>query len=124
MPTNLLIGKRRTAQFIVIASGIRTNGSNFIYQWRKRDSNDTLSGASEAELIIPSVTESDEGQYYCIVTNEWGRSVETKSVSLAVFGMYIICSHMYNVDESKFCGSKFGSYLLAKCFMFCALQTL
>ena len=102
MPTNLLIGKGRTAKFTAMASGIRTNGSNFIYQWRKRDSNDTLSEASEAELIIPNVTESDEGQYYCIVTNEWGRSVETETVSLAVFGMYIICSYICNTDESKF----------------------
>ena len=97
--------------FTAIASGISTNDSNFMYQWRKRDSNDTVSEANGAVLIIPNVTESDGGQYYCIVMNEWGRSVETEIVSLAVFGMFII---IYNVDERKFCESKFGTFRL--CF--------
>ena len=110
MPTDLLIGRGRSAEFTAVASGISTNESNFMYQWKKRDSNNLsniVPGANRAMLIIPSVAESDEGQYYCIVTNEWGRSVESDNVSLAVFGMFIIDSYTYNVDESKL---QFGSF--------------
>ena len=81
-----------------------------MYQWRKRDSNgliNTAPGANGAVLIIPSVAGSDGGQYYCIVTNEWGGSVESDNVSLAVFGMFIIDSYTYSVDESKL---QFGSF--------------
>ena len=97
MPTNSLIGRGRPAEFTAVASGISTNESNFMYQWRKRDSNglsNTVPGANGAVLIIPSVSVSDRGQYYCIVTNEWGRSVESDNVSLAVFGTYIIDSYV------------------------------
>ena len=72
------------------ASGISTNQINFTYQWRKRDSNnfpDKVSGVNGSVLIIPNVTESDSGLYYCVVTNEWDRSMESANVKLAVFGM-------------------------------------
>ena len=97
MPTSLSIGKGRPAEFTAVASGISTNESSFMYQWRKRDSNglsNTVPGANGTVLIIPSVSESDRGQYYCIIRNEWGRSVESDNVSLAVFGTYIIDSYV------------------------------
>ena len=66
--------------------------NNFMYQWRKRGSDslpNKVSGVNEATLIIPNIIVSDEGQYYCIVTNEWGRSVESDDVILTVEGSII-----------------------------------
>ena len=48
-----------------------------------------MSGINESILTIPTVAESDEGQYYCIVTNEWNTSVESDNITLVVFGMLI-----------------------------------
>ena len=93
VPNDLEIGKGRTANFTAIANGISTNQSNFVYQWWKRDSNslpDKVSGSNETVLKIPNVLDSDEGQYYCIVTNEWSRSVRSNDVTLSIFGMLIL----------------------------------
>ena len=95
MPNNLFIGKGTIAELHAVVTGVSTNESNFIYQWKKRDSDslpDKVSGVNEEVLTIPNVLESDEGQYYCIVTNEWGRSVESDNVTLTTYGtlMYII----------------------------------
>ena len=93
MPTDLAVGKGRNATFAATASGISTSENNFIYQWKKRDSNILPAkalGANGTVLTIPNVTESDEGQYYCNVTNEWGRSVRSDDVTLSIFGMLIV----------------------------------
>ena len=87
------IGKGNTATFTAMASDINTSENNFTYQWSKRDSSslpDKMSGARGTVLTIPNVTESDEGQYYCTVTNEWGRSVRSDDVTLSIFGMLIV----------------------------------
>ena len=89
---NLLIGKGTTAQITATANGINTDESNFIYQWMKRGSNslpDKVSGVNETILTIPNVTDFDEGQYYCIVINEWGTSLKSDDVTLTVYGMLI-----------------------------------
>ena len=87
--TTLLIVKGgETAQFTARASGINKN--NFTYQWRKKGSDslpDKVTGAGGIILTIPNVTESDEGQYYCTVTNNWGRSVESNNGTLTISGM-------------------------------------
>ena len=92
MPDNLIIGNGTDAKFAAVATGISTNKNNFVYQWRKRDSDslpDKVANANRTMLIIPNVLESDEGQYYCIVTNEWSTSVESNEVTLSIFGMLI-----------------------------------
>ena len=89
-PNSLLTSKGKTAEITAVASGVTTNKNNFMYQWIKRDSNifpDKVSGINGAVLVIPETAKSDEGQYYCIVTNEWGRSVKSDNVTLAVYGM-------------------------------------
>ena len=43
-------------------------------------------------LTIPDVRESDEGLYYCIVTNEWGKSVESNYINFTVYGM-LMCKY-------------------------------
>ena len=58
----------------------------------KRGSNslpDKVSGVNETILTIPNVTDFDEGQYYCIVINEWGTSLKSDDVTLTVYGMLI-----------------------------------
>ena len=72
---------------MAIASGVNMN--NFLYQWRKRGSNSLpvkVSGVNGTVLTIPNVLESDEGNYYCTVTNEWGRSKKSDDVIVAVKG--------------------------------------
>ena len=56
----------QTISFAVIATG-----DNLMYQWQKDGVNIT-EGASEAAYIIQSVTESDEGEYQCVVSNPAG----------------------------------------------------
>jgi len=90
LPNDLELGEGRTANFTAIASGI--NEGNFIYQWKKRGSNslpDKVSGVNETVLSIPDIIKSDEGQYYCIVTNEWNRSVESNNVTLIIYGEHV-----------------------------------
>ena len=92
IPNNLLIGKGTIAELTAVVTGVSTNESNFMYQWKKRGSDslpDKVSGVNEEVLTIPNVLESDEGQYYCIVTNEWSRSVESDNVSLTTYGTLI-----------------------------------
>ena len=87
VPTNLQIGKNGNATFTAMASGI--NKKNFVYQWKKRGDNslpNKVSGINEDMLIIPNAVESDGGQYYCTVTNQWQRSVESNDVTLTVYG--------------------------------------
>ena len=84
-----MVGKGNTVQFNAITSDISTDGSNFMYQWRKRGSDnfpDKVSNVNREVLTIPDVLESDEGQYYCIATNEWGRSVQSNDITLTVYG--------------------------------------
>ncbi|XP_065918194.1 contactin-3-like isoform X2 [Dysidea avara] len=84
-PTNPVIGERGTAQFTATASGV--NMRNFMYQWRKRGSSslpNKVSGVNGTVLTIPNLVVSDEGVYYCTVTDEWGRSMESNSITLTV----------------------------------------
>ena len=93
-PASRTIGERGTAEFVATASGI--NMINFMYQWRKRGSDSLphkVSGVNEAILTIPNLILSDEGQYYCIVTNEWGRSVESDDARLTVEGTFTFCTY-------------------------------
>ena len=88
--THLVIMEGETARFTATASGI--NKENFTYQWKKRDGNNLpgkVLGVSEEVLTIPNVTETDQGPYYCNVTNEWGRSVESNNGTLTILGMLL-----------------------------------
>jgi len=88
VPNYLVIREGETAQLTAIANGI--NKGNFVYHWKKKGSKNLpnkLSGVNETILTIPDVIKSDEGQYYCIVTNQWNRSVKSYDVTLDVSGM-------------------------------------
>jgi len=88
---SLIIAQGRTVRFTVIASGIGT----LKYQWKKRNVNnlpDKVLGEDTTVLTIPKLDISDEGQYYCIVTNMWNRSMESDNIILTVYGMLFYTS--------------------------------
>ena len=88
IPTSPLICERGIAQLIATTSGV--NKRNFVYQWRKRGSSslpNKVSVVNGAVLIISNLVPSDEGVYYCNVTNEWGRSKISNDVTLSIQGM-------------------------------------
>ena len=90
VPKKIAIGKGKTTQFTAMASGISSNKNDFTYEWKKKGSNNLpikVSESNRTALTIPNIVEADEGLYYCIVTNEWGRSVESDFVNLTVYGM-------------------------------------
>ena len=92
MPDELVVGDGRNATFTAMATGINTSRNSFYYQWKKKNGDnfpDRVSGVTTSVLTIPNLSESDEGQYYCIVTNEWNRSVWSNNVTLSIFGMFI-----------------------------------
>ena len=94
---DILIGKGRNITFNASASGIGT----LRYQWRKRGSNrlpDKVLGNDTLTLTIPNIEKSDEGDYYCIATNMWNRSVESNNVTLNVYGRlayFAICANLF-----------------------------
>ena len=95
LPSKLEIGKGGTTRFTATASGIKTNNDIFRYQWMKRGSKslpDKVLGVNETVLIIPNITESDEGLHYCVVTNEWDRSLRSNDVNFTVYGTHV---HQY-----------------------------
>ena len=87
IPSSLEISERETAQFNAIADGV--NKINFMYQWRKRGSGflpNKLFSVNETVFTILDLSISDQGNYYCTVTNEWDRSIESDDVTLIVKG--------------------------------------
>ena len=88
MPSNPVLGLGGTAQFTATASGVNMRG--FRYQWEKRGGSlpNKVSGVNGAVLAIPHLVDSDEGVYFCTVTNEWN-SKKSNDIRLSVEGMYI-----------------------------------
>lgn len=97
MSINVAVVIGGTTDLVAMATGINTDENNFKYQWKKRGSNslpDKASGVDGTVLTIPNALKADEGLYYCIVTNEWDRSVESHDVNLTVYGM-LTCKTLY-----------------------------
>ena len=84
-----MIREGGTVTFIVEASGKTDKNQLLLYLWEKKGRNklpDKVVGRRSTMLAIPNLMETDEGQYYCIVTNEWGNSVKSRYVTLTVQG--------------------------------------
>ena len=82
-----IIEEGKAIRFVTKASGINLN--NYRYQWKKRSGMNLpnkVVGVNTTMLMIPNATKSDEGQYYCIVTNEWDNSVKSDDFTLTVKG--------------------------------------
>jgi len=89
-PSDAAFSEAETAQFTATASGIRT--TNFTFEWKKRGSSrlpNKATGVYGPVLTIPSLVESDEGLYYCVVTNQWNNSVASDDIALAVEGIHV-----------------------------------
>ena len=89
----------RTVSFAVIAAG-----DNLMYQWQKDGANITA-GANSAAYIIPSVAESDEGEYQCIVSNDAGNTTSdvaqlTVDECIMQYSNYLLCSTVLKVRRS------------------------
>ena len=83
-----------TVRLTATASGI-SETNVFEYQWRKRGLTDEVLD-SNPMLVISDLSTSDEGDYYCNVTNEWGRSIRSNATILIVEGMnhpIMLCSN-------------------------------
>ena len=100
---DVLIGEGRTITFSAKARGVGALG----YQWRKRDSNslpDKVLGSDTPKLTIPNIENSDKGDYYCIATNMWERSIESNNVTLNVYGMLVYVQICFNCDDTIIVG--------------------
>jgi len=89
-PSDTVYSEGETAQFTATAKGVRK--INFIYEWKKRGRNrlpNKVTGINGPVLTVPNLVNSDEGSYYCTVTNEWNSSVKSNDVVLAVEGTYL-----------------------------------
>ena len=83
-----MISEGGTVTFIATSSGI-TDKKQLIYLWEKNGKSklpNKVIGHKSTMLTIPNLKKSDEGEYYCTVTNEWGNSVKSGYVTLTVQG--------------------------------------
>ena len=88
IPNNLLIAEGGTAQFNITAISI----GELSYQWKKRNVNrlpEKVLGEDTPVLRIPNLDKSDEGLYYCIVTNVLNISAESINITLTVYGRLV-----------------------------------
>jgi hypothetical protein len=76
-PQSLIVGGRALASFSVIASGPQLN-----YQWLLNGTN--IPGATTNTLTIPSVTQTNLGNYTVLVTNSFG-SVLSSNATLSMY---------------------------------------
>ena len=85
-PKDVLVGEGDRVMLTTIAEG--PGSDQFTYQWKKMGSNSftrrRASGEDTTQLVITSVTTSDRGSYYCIVTNQWGRMVESMRATVKI----------------------------------------
>ena len=99
----VIINKGGAVQFNASASGVGA----LSYQWKKRGVEklpDKVIGQNTSLMEIPNVVNSDEGQYYCVVTNMWNRSLESSNVDLTIYGM-LAYLHYYYVTAQLFTGA-------------------
>ena len=81
--------------FTVHATG--TEPLNFQWQWKRAGSKEwqpcDVDGSGGAEVTIPSVQNSDEGQYRCVVKNNAGSQI-SKPAKLEVSEVWL-CRHAW-----------------------------
>ena len=84
-PEDVLVRDGGTLMLTITAQG--PGHDKFTYQWKKMDSSSLpsrASGLNTTQLVITSVTTSDRGSYYCIVTNQWGRMMESMRATVKI----------------------------------------
>lgn len=87
-PTSVTVTDGGSATFSVTASGSGT----LSYQWYK--SSAAISGATSASYTISSVTSSDAGSYYVVITNTYG-TAQSDTVTLTIGSSVASCDTTY-----------------------------
>ena len=85
--SDVLLAKGNILHLSLITDGPGKN--NFKYQWKKRGSNslpNRVYGKDTSKITITSVTPSDSGSYYCVVTNQWGNMTTSNNATVTVLG--------------------------------------
>ena len=85
---NSLVAEGKIAKLAINTTG----EESLTYQWRRRGAGqfpDKALCRDTKELIIPEVDRSDEGVYYCIVSNISNITVESDNIKLTTYGMLI-----------------------------------
>ena len=86
---NSLVAEGKTAKLAINTTGKET----LTYQWSRRGAGrfpDKALCRNTKELIIPEASRSDEGVYYCIVSNISNITVESDNVKLTTYGMLLV----------------------------------
>ena len=89
---NSLVAEGKTAKLAIDTTGEET----LTYQWRRRGAKqfpDKALCRDTKELIIPEVDRSDEGEYYCIVSNISNITMESDNIKLTTYGMLIVYTY-------------------------------
>ena len=68
-----LVVSGQSVQITIVA-----NGDSLVYQWQKDGAN--IAGANSATYTIVMVTESDDGQYRCVVSNVATTIISTAAI--------------------------------------------
>ena len=71
----------QTAIFIATVKGI----GPFNYQWQREG--DNITGETVSTFIIYKVSQSDQANYSCYVSNNYGDSVTSNNINLQVTSM-------------------------------------
>ena len=85
--SDVTLAKGNRLHLSLITDGPGKN--NFVYQWKKRGSNslpNRVNGKDTSQITITSVTLSDSGSYYCVVTNQWGNMTTSNDATVTVLG--------------------------------------
>ena len=84
-PLSQTVSEGGVVTFIATASGIKTRSGEFDYEWWKlSNGQQSVMVRRKKRLQIRNVKIKDEGDYYCIVENEWGNKMTSESVHLVV----------------------------------------
>ena len=83
--SGITLAKGNMLQLNITADG--PGKTNFKYQWKKRGSNslpNRVNGEDTSKITITSVTTSDSGSYYCVVTNQWDNMTTSTDATVTV----------------------------------------
>ena len=88
----VVVAKDGSAKIGIVAEG--PGKENFTYNWSRVESIPlprTASGENTQNFMITSITSADSGEYYCVVTNQWGSHMKSDKVTINVLGEYRQC---------------------------------
>ena len=86
-PLSQTVSEGGVATFTATASGIKTRSGEFEYEWWKlSNGQQSVMVGKKKRLQIHNVKIKDRGDYFCIISNEWGNTLISESVHLIVNG--------------------------------------